>query len=118
MRISYDQRAMRILFDQGTPVPLRRHLLRHSVMTAYEQGWASLANGQLLDAAEQEGFDVLVTTDQNLQYQQSLSDRRIAIVVLRSTSWPRIQNSIPAVCAAIFRASIGTYEEVEIPPAQ
>jgi len=108
---------MKILFDQGTPVPLRRHLPDHSVMTAFEKGWAGLANGQLLDAAEQAGFEVLVTTDQNLQYQQNLADRRIAIVVLRSTSWPRIQNSIPAVCAAIVRASIGTYEEVGIPPS-
>jgi len=77
---------MKILFDQGTPVPLRRHLPGHSVMTAFEQGWGSLANGELLDAAERAGFELLVTTDQNLQYQQNLTARRIAIVVLRSTS--------------------------------
>ncbi|HQX50372.1 MAG TPA: hypothetical protein PLY87_15145 [Planctomycetaceae bacterium] len=55
-------------------------------MTAFEQGWGSLANGELLDAAERAGFELLVTTDQNLQYQQNLTARRIAIVVLRSTS--------------------------------
>ncbi|NJN16601.1 MAG: hypothetical protein HC822_10160 [Oscillochloris sp.] len=80
---------MKILFDQGTPVPLRRHLQAHTVTTAYEQGWASLMNGQLLAEAELAGIDLLITTDQNLRYQQNLHDRRIAILVLGSTSWPK-----------------------------
>ena len=105
---------MKILFDQGTPVPLRRHLSDHSVTTAFEEGWAGLENGQLLDAAEQAGFALLITTDQNLQYQQNLTELRVAIVVLLSTSWPRIQNSISAIQAAISRVAEGTYEEVEI----
>jgi hypothetical protein len=71
---------MRILFDQGTPVPLRRHLQGHSVKTAYEEGWATLSNGDLLTAAETHGYDLLVTTDRNLRYQQNLRNRRIAIV--------------------------------------
>ncbi len=106
---------MRILFDQGTPVPLRRHLPEHSVATAFEQGWSDLANGKLLDTAEQSGFELLVTTDSNLQYQQNLTERRISIIVLRSTSWPRIQKSIAAIQAAIERASVGTYEEIDVP---
>lgn len=109
---------MNILFDQGTPVPLRRHLLEHSVKTAYEQGWSDLVNGRLLDAAEQFGFDLLITTDRNLQYQQNLKVRRIAIIVLRSTSWPRIQNSIAQIHAAVQRIAVGTYEEIDIAPAQ
>ena len=60
---------MRILFDQGTPVPLRRYLTSHVVDTAFERGWATLHNGELLDVAEQEGYDLLMTTDQNLRYQ-------------------------------------------------
>ena len=56
---------MRILFDQGTPVPLRRHLIRHVVDTAFERGWSALHNGELLDVAEQEGYNLLITTDQN-----------------------------------------------------
>lgn len=60
---------MNILFDQGTPVPLRRYLRGHQVKTAYEQGWSNLANGNLLQSAEAGGFDILVTTDQNLRYQ-------------------------------------------------
>ncbi len=62
---------MKILFDQGTPVSLRRHLLEHSVTTVYEQGWSHLLNGRLLEAAEQEGYGLLITTDQNLHYQQN-----------------------------------------------
>lgn len=61
---------MKILFDQGTPVPLRELLLDHVVETVYERGWSTLSNGRLLDAAEKEGFQVLITTDQNLRFQQ------------------------------------------------
>lgn len=106
---------MRILFDQGTPVPLRQSLTQHEVATAYERGWAKLKNGELLDAAENEGFAVLVTTDANLKYQQNLSARHIAIVVLTSTSWPRIRRAISAVVRAINEVSEGSYTEVEIP---
>ena len=106
---------MRVLFDQGTPVPLRELLTRHEVATAYERGWSNLTNGELLDTAEQEAFTVFVTTDLSLKYQQNLSARRIAIVALTSTSWPRIQRAIGAVVRAIDGASEGTYTEVEIP---
>ena len=82
---------MKILFDQGTPVPLRHHLTNHTVDTAFERGWATLQNGELLEISEQEGYQLLITTDQNLKYQQNLSNRLIAIIVLLSASWPRIQ---------------------------
>jgi hypothetical protein len=94
---------MRILFDQGTPVPLRQHLTRHVVDTAFERGWSSLHNGELLDVAEHEGYDLLITTDQNLRYQQHLADRQLAIIVLLSTSWPRIQLRIDTIQAAVER---------------
>ncbi|MCP4701357.1 MAG: hypothetical protein GY862_31555 [Gammaproteobacteria bacterium] len=105
---------MRILFDQGTPVPLRGVLTQHQVSTAYELGWARLKNGDLLDAAEREAFEVLVTTDRNLKYQQNLSFRQIAIVVLSSTSWPRIRQEAAAVLRAINEAVSGSYTEVFI----
>ena len=73
---------MRVLFDQGTPAPLRQLLPGHEVATAYERGWSTLKNGELLAAAETQGFQVLVTTDTNLKYQQNLASRTIAIVVL------------------------------------
>ncbi len=106
---------MRILFDQGTPVPLRGLLTQHQVSTAYELGWARLTNGNLLDAAEREAFEVLVTTDKNLKYQQNLSLRQIAIVVLFSTSWPRIKQEVTAVLHAVDKAVPGSYTEVLFP---
>ena len=105
---------MKVLFDQGTPAPLRRALVGHSVETAYEQGWSSLQNGELIAAAEAAGFEVFVTTDKNLKYQQNLATRALSIVVLLTTSWPRIQNSLPAVLAAVESAVPGGYVEVPI----
>jgi pantothenate kinase type III len=106
---------MRILFDQGTPVPLRGFLTNHQVSTAFELGWAALANGELLAQAEAAKFNLLVTTDQNLRYQQNLTKRRIAIVVIASTSWPRIQKNVAAVVDAIERIQPGVYVEVPVP---
>jgi hypothetical protein len=77
---------VRILFDQGTPVPLRSHLSSHEVATVFERQWSTLANGDLLLQAAAAGFDLLVTTDQNLKYQQNLAARRIAVVVISTTS--------------------------------
>jgi glutamate racemase len=88
---------LKVLFDQGTPVPLRGHISAHHVSTAYELGWATLKNGELLAAAEKSGFEVLVTTDTNLQYQQNLNQRKITNVVLSTTSWPRIKKNITAI---------------------
>ena len=105
---------MRVLFDQGTPVPLRR-ALSHVVETAYEREWSTLTNGELLTAAEQSGFDLLITTDRNLRYQQNLSSRRIAVVVLTTPSWPRIKVAIDDVVVAVDRAVPGSYVEIEIP---
>ena len=106
---------MRVLFDQGTPVPLRQSLAHHEVATAYELGWSTLKNGELLEAAERAGFAVLVTTDLNLRYQQNLSSRRIAIVVLSTPSWPRVQRASAEVASAVDAASSGSYVEVRIP---
>ena len=105
---------MKILFDQGTPVPLRGHVSAHRVSTAYELGWATLKNGELLAAAESHGFDVLVTTDTNLEYQQNLTQRKIAVVVLSTTSWPRIQKNIKAIVTAIDLATSNSYQKVAI----
>ena len=106
---------MRVLFDQGTPVPIRRSLDEHYVSTVYERGWSTLNNGDLLEAAERVGFEVFLTTDKNLQYQQNLRARTIAIVVLGTTSWPRVQREIPAVLRAINGAEPGSYVEVRFP---
>jgi hypothetical protein len=90
---------MKILFDHGTPAPLRRALAGHTVSTAYEMGWTALDNGALLKAAETD-FEALITTDQNLRYQQNLTGRRLAILVLPTTRWPKIQAHETEVVAA------------------
>jgi predicted nuclease of predicted toxin-antitoxin system len=105
---------VKILFDQGTPVPLRKHLAEHEVVTAFEKTWSHLKNGELLQQAEDEGFEVIVTTDQNLRCQQNLQERKIAIVVLLSTSWPKIQKNLIAVVKSINSATIGDYLEIVI----
>ena len=105
---------MRILFDQGTPVPLRQYLTEHSVTTAYEEGWSNLSNGDLLKSAEDKGYEILVTTDRNLRYQQNLNDRQIAIVVLLSTSWPKIRTQTDKVCGVINEIKLGDYAEISI----
>ena len=106
---------MRILFDQGTPVPLRRSLIGHDVATAYELGWSNVTNGDLIRLAEQEGYELLITTDTNLRYQQNLKGRSIAILVITTTSWPRIRQVTERIVAAIAMISRGSYEELLIP---
>ena len=101
---------MRVLFDQGTPAPLRHSLVGHEVATAYEKGWSTLRNGDLLAAAESE-FDVLITTDQNLRYQQNLVDRKIAIMVLPTTSWPKLEGQAARILAALNQLQSGSYSE-------
>src|SRR5687767_11197249 len=105
---------MKILFDQGTPVPLRRFLTGHSVDTTFELGWADLENGALLDAAERLGYAMLITTDQNLRYQQNLSIRKITVLVLLSTSWPRIRLRVADIQASIDSAGPDAYVEIPI----
>lgn len=105
---------MRVLFDQGTPAPLRHALVDHSVETAFELSWGTLQNGDLIAAAESSGFDVLVTTDKNLKYQQNLGGRRLAVVVLSTTSWPRIRLAAASVLDAVNNALPGSYREVTV----
>jgi hypothetical protein len=103
---------LRILFDQGTPVPLRRALTDHTVSTAFEMGWSQLSNGELLNVAEA-SFEALITTDQNLQYQQNLTGRRLAILVLPTTSWPVIQSRLAEIVAAVDGLQAGDFRELD-----
>ena len=93
---------------------MRDFLDGHQIETAYERGWSQLTNGNLLAAAESEGFEVFVTTDQNIVSQQNLTGFRFAIIVLSSTSWPRIQREVSFVKTAIDIVSPGTITEVNI----
>jgi hypothetical protein len=106
---------MRVLFDQATPVPNRPFLAGHTVSTAAHEGWDRLRNGELLNAAEAAGFEVLVTTDKNIRYQQNLAGRKIAIIVLGRQQWPELRPHVQLVVAAVNAATPGAYVEVEIP---
>ena len=106
---------MRVLFDNGTPRGLAAALTEHTVEEARTHGWDTLRNGELLDAAEAAGFDVFVTTDRNIPYQQNLSNRRIAIVVLGNGRWKLIRDSLSEIAAAVAHAQRGCAVEVDIP---
>jgi hypothetical protein len=106
---------MRVLFDQGTPVPIRRALEKHSVKTAREQGWSTLLNGDLLRAAEEAGFDVLLTTDTSIPYQQNLENQKVAIVILSRNKWSLVRLRLQQIVAAVDAASPGSCAVVEIP---
>ena len=106
---------MRILFDNGTPRGIAQALLGHTVQEARSLGWDSLRNGELLDAAEAAGFEVFLTTDRNIRFQQNLADRKIAIVVLSKGRWKLIRSRLSQIVATVSAAAPGSYTEVEIP---
>jgi len=106
---------MRILLDHGTPGPLIPFLTGHSVTKAKDAGWDRLANGELLKAAEEAGFDVLITTDKNMVTQQNLKGRAISIVALGNSQWRIVQRHVRKVASAVNAATPGSYAEVEIP---
>ena len=109
---------MLILFDHSTPAPLASYLAGHKVTKAKDRGWDRLSNGDLLAEAERAGFDVLLIADNNMRYQQNLAGRRIALVVLSTPQWPRVQLHIDIVAAAVNAAVPGSYVEVDIPYAR
>jgi hypothetical protein len=106
---------MLILFDNGTPAPLRHSLKGHVVVEAIERGWDRLLNGELIAAAESAGFDLLLTTDKNMRFQQNLKGRKIAFVVLGNQQWPTLRRHVERVVAAVNAATPGSYAEVDIP---
>jgi len=106
---------MLVLFDQGTPVPLARLLPGHEVRSARQQGWDTLSNGELLRVAEEAGFEVLVTTDKNIAYQQNLKGRKIAVVVLGRNRWRLVRRAAGKIAEAVGVATPGSYVVVDVP---
>ena len=106
---------MLILFDYGTPRSIARWLHGHTVVEAIAKGWERLSNGALLNAAEEAGFDLLLSTDKNIRYQQNLEGRRIAIVILGNPQRPAVHRYIDRAVVAVNAATPGSYTEVEIP---
>lgn len=103
---------MKILFDQGTPTPLRHQLPGHVIDTVFELGWSTYANGDLLIAAEHASYHLFVTTDQNLSYQQNLVGRKLAILVLGTTSWPMIRLRVDEISAVVDSMLPGDFRVV------
>ena len=107
---------MLVLFDNGTPRTLARFLINHHTVTeARARGWERLENGELLNEAEAAGFEVLITTDKNIRYQQNLKGRKIALVVLGQGRWSLIRHYVSEVASAVNAATPGSFAEVEIP---
>lgn len=103
---------MKILFDQGVPYPLKKLIENHDISTAYDCGWSSLQNGELITRAEK-NFEIFITTDKNLRYQQNLKNRKVAIIVLPTTSWKIIQQNIQEISNAIDKVSDNNFIELE-----
>ena len=106
---------MRILFDHSTPAPLRRYLQDHEVVEAIDRGWDRLSNGDLLSEAERAGFEVFITADKNIRYQQNLTGRTIAIIELGTPRWPVVKHYVEKISIAIASVTPGSYTVVEIP---
>lgn len=106
---------MRVLFDKSAPYGLIRHLEGHEVSTAEQCGWGRLENGDLLTVAEQSGYDLFLTADKNLRYQQNLAGRKISLLVLGQSPWPLVSLHILAIVEAVNAATPSSYAEVEIP---
>ena len=106
---------MKILFDNGTPKPIARSLSGHEVTYARKIGWHELENGELIQKAEEAGYDVLLSTDKNIQYQQNLKGRTIALIVLGNQQWPLVRLHLDNIAAAVNACTPGSYTEVEIP---
>jgi hypothetical protein len=106
---------MLVLFDHSTPAPLASYLTGHSVTKAKDRGWDRLSNGDLLAEAERAGFDLLLTADNNMRYQQNLTGRRIALAVLSTPQWPRVQLHVDTIMAVLGSVEPGSYAEIEIP---
>lgn len=107
--------SVRVLLDHNVPAPLRYSLVGHSVEIAYERGWAELTNGDLLRVAEEAGFDVLITSDKSIRYQQHLRAIRLALAVLSTNDWTRIRKATAVVSKALSQVVPGVVIEIEIP---
>jgi hypothetical protein len=106
---------MRILFDHGTPSGIAAALSAHEVTEARDRGWDRISNGELLKAAEDDGFDLLLTTDKRIRYQQNLTGRKIAILVLGNSTWRIVRLYLDRIAAAVNDVMPGSYADVDIP---
>jgi hypothetical protein len=107
---------MRVLFDHDVPWPLRKYLIGHDVTSARLQGWEEKKNGDLLKLAETHGFDLFLTCDTNMRYQQQVLGRKIGILVVTQTNWRLVERHAGEIVQAVNEMSMGSYRELEIAP--
>jgi hypothetical protein len=105
---------VKILFDANTPAPLARFLRGHEVVRTDQMGWQGLENGALLDATEQAGFDLLLTCDQNVQYQQNFTSRKLALVILSSNHWPTLPRVAARIATAVDFVQTGQIVKIDV----
>ena len=98
---------LRILLDENPPTGLSRLIAGHHVTPAFEMGWTGISNGDLIAAVEAEGFEVLITADQNIRYQQNLTVRRLILIVLSTNIWPIIRANRAPILAAVEHVKAG-----------
>ena len=106
---------MKILFDNGTPKPIARSLTGHEITFARRIGWHELENGELIQRAEEAGYELLLSTDKNIRYQQNLTGRKIALIILGNQQWPLVRLHLDRIAAAVNAATPGSFAEVDIP---
>jgi hypothetical protein len=105
---------MKILLDECVPWPMHRLLAGHDCRTAQQQGWGGIKNGRLLQLAESE-FDLFITSDQNMRYQQNLSGRSISILEFSTNKLHRIEAAADLIRAAIATIKPAEFRQLEIP---
>ena len=106
---------MKIILDESVPQKLRLLIEGHAVVTVAFQGWSGLKNGALLTAAEEAGYELFITADQEITCQQNLTGRKMALLVLSTNNWDLVKGGIAEIRAAIEAVTPGSYAEVEIP---
>jgi len=105
---------LNILLDECTPRLVKRRLPQFFIRTAQEMGWTGIKNGKLLNLAESQ-FEVLISTDQNLPYQQNLAGKKIAVIILPSNKVPVVAQLVPAIEQSLKAIQPGTFVEIPLP---
>lgn len=105
---------MKILLDECVPWPMHKFLAGHECSTAQQHGWGGIKNGDLLRMAEKD-FNLFITSDQNIHYQQNLAGRQIAILELSTNDLRRIQAAAELIQSAIAKIQPREFRQVEIP---
>jgi len=106
---------MKILLDECVPVQVRSALAGHDVATAQKMGWSGISNGELLQHAEQAGFDLFIVADKNLRYQQNLKGRKLAILELWTNYRPTLEKHLDKIKLATEGILVGDYLVLENP---